>query len=185
MWARPNRMPRSGPNEWDTNPVSEKVKLNPSLLTKITKGGKLESAVAGSEFEITPSSPLTTRRPLHPSLLSSTVLRSEVVRSGGEKGSLLFTDEQCYERVCGPRAGDKTLLQTGRARPGRPADSVRGSGVRERERWGGRRPAFQQDASACLEWLDYTFRKSRMNSWADLSVRPPFCSTTKDPMKIK
>lgn len=73
MWAQPNRMPRHCLIEWDTNPVSEKAKLNPSLLTKITKGGKQESAVAGSEFEITPCSPLTTNRPLHPSLLSSVV----------------------------------------------------------------------------------------------------------------
>lgn len=34
-------------------------------------------------------------------------------------------------RACGPGAGDKTRLQTGRARLGRSADSVRGSGVRE------------------------------------------------------
>lgn len=37
-------------------------------------------------------------------------------------------------RACGPGAGDKTWLQTGRARLGRSADSVRGSGVSERER---------------------------------------------------
>lgn len=86
-------------------------------------------------------------------------------------------------RASGPGAGDKTWLQTGRARLGRSTDSVRGSGVSEteREREGEMRRKVACIPVRCLGLFGVTglyIQKVKMNSRADLSVRHTFSQTT-------